>query len=40
MLSMFAFFGIPAFAVGLRAIGTSPDLAVALHGIQVRVHPA
>ena len=38
MLSMFAWYGVPAYASGLGHAQVWP-LAVALGGIQVRVHP-
>lgn len=38
MLSMFAFYGIPALSVGQQAVRTLSYYAVALQGIQIRVH--
>ena len=38
MLSMFAFYGIPAYPVGFEHARTMSTLMVALGGIQIRVH--
>lgn len=38
MLSMFEFYGIPAFALGRWHASVNPPLIVGLQGIQVRVH--
>jgi hypothetical protein len=38
MLSMFAFYEVPALAVGQHVTRTLPNLAVAFQGIQIRVH--
>jgi hypothetical protein len=37
MLSMFAFYGIPATAVGFRHTQIAPNLMVALGGVPIRV---
>jgi hypothetical protein len=38
MLSMFEFYGIPAFALGQRQAAVNPTYIVAIQGIHVRVH--
>lgn len=38
MLSMFEFYGIPAFALGRWHASINPPIIVGLQGIQVRVH--
>ena len=39
MLSMFEFYGIPAFALGRWHASINPPSIVGLQGIQIRVHP-
>lgn len=40
MLSMFEFYGIPAYAVGARHAGTMWPMVVALGGVEIRVASA